>query len=407
MSKIPDISEIFARCVKGTATQSELAAFYEWAEIPENRDQATRLLENAFVASDGTSDMDAATFESILESILEVNKKQVVPLPAVHRIHMLKKSWLRYAAALIILAGVGTYIWMRGSDPVSSPGNGNAPTQLGALEDVAPGSNGAVLTLADGSTIVLDSVANGSLPQQGSTNVVKLAGGQIAYKADASGNQTQEIYNTITTPKGRQFEITLSDGSKVWLNASSSIKFPTIFYGNKRSVTVTGEVYFEVSHDSNKPFYVNTEKVDVQVLGTSFNINTYPDEASVNTTLLEGSLKVISKKMQQPGTLILTPGQQSRVNQTGDNKLVKNANTEQVMAWKNGAFRFQDKSLEEVMRELSRWYDIEVVYEKGIPAIEFGGEMGRNLKLGQVLKSLGDAGLNFKMEKEKRLVILP
>jgi ferric-dicitrate binding protein FerR (iron transport regulator) len=215
----------------------------------------------------------------------------------------------------------------------------------------------------------------------------------------------------MSTPKGRQFQLVLPDGTKVWLNAASSLRYPTVFDGRLRTVEVTGEAYFEVAKLVNPstgqrvPFHVKVNnKTEIEVLGTHFNINSYDDESAVSTTLLEGSVRVVNGLEKA----VITPGQQARI-ETGSShiKIVPDANVEKVMAWKNGVFDFQDATLEEVMRELQRWYNIDVVYEKGVPQLEFIGRMGRDLSLASVLNGLELSRVHFRIEEGRRLVVLP
>jgi len=250
--------------------------------------------------------------------------------------------------------------------------------------------------------MLLDSLGNGVVTTQNGTKVL-LQNGQLVYKTDNSV-KTAIGYNTMTTPKGRQFQLVLPDGSKVWLNAASSIRYPTVFTGNERKVEVTGEAYFEVVKNSTSPFRVKiNDEAEVEVLGTHFNVNSYMNEESINTTLLEGSVSVKNSS----GKLILQPGQQARVAGNEKIKLFAEVDVEKVMAWKNGVFNFQDATLEEVMRQLERWYDIDVVYEKNIPRLEFYGKMGRDLSLAAVLRGLEKSNVHFRIEDGRKLVVLP
>jgi transmembrane sensor len=270
--------------------------------------------------------------------------------------------------------------------------------------DIAPGGDKAVLTLSDGSTILLDNAQNGNVAQQGNTKVIKLDNGQLAYSPSRSkmGLGGEVLYNTIATPKGGQYQIVLPDGTRVWLNAASSIKFPTVFSGATRNVEMTGEVYLEIAKSAKQPFSVTTGKTTIQVLGTSFNINAYSDEEAEKTTLIEGKVKVLKGNSEA----ILLPGQQAQITQQ-KLSVVRDADIEKVMAWKNGLFNFNGAGVEEVMRQLSRWYDIEVVYEKDVPDIEFIGKMSKNVSLSGVLKGLEGAGVHFRIEKGRKLIIFP
>lgn len=308
------------------------------------------------------------------------------PAP-VRRVSMLR-YWAAAAAILLLLAG-GAYFW-----PTSQPAS-----HIKHMTDVAPGRQGAILVLANGSTIVLDSLQNGKVASQQGADAV-LQNGRLVYLAKGTAKDAVS-YNTMKTPKGRQFQLTLPDGTKVWLNAASSVRYPTAFTGKERRVQVNGEAYFEVAQQSDRPFFVEVAgRTEIQVLGTSFNIHAYEDENYISTVLLQGAVRVTGGGTQ----VVLKPGQQAQLQQ--QMKVLNNVNTARVMAWKNGIFDFEDVTLEEAMRELQRWYDIEVVYENGVPNIPFSGKVDRNVSLSGLLKLLAGADLKFRIEEGKRLVIL-
>lgn len=306
----------------------------------------------------------------------------------VHRIHFLRK-WGWAAASVILCLSIGAYFWTTNKK--------NAPkvTVAQKTREIAPGKNGAILTLADGSQMVLDSMGNGVIASQNGTQIV-LKNGQLTY--DPSEKITGEmVFNTMTTPKGRQFHVTLPDGTQVWLNSASSIRYPTMFAGNERKVEVTGEAYFEVAKNAQKSFRVNANnKADVVVLGTHFNVNAYKNEDAIKTTLLEGSVSV-------NGTTI-RPGQQAEV--TERVRVVSNTDLDKVMAWKNGLFNFDGATLYEIFRQVERWYDIEVVYEKGVPDKVFEGKMTRDVPLNELLFVLEKLGIHARLEGRK-LFIMP
>ncbi len=318
-----------------------------------------------------------------------------------------KTGWLKYAAAVLLIVGVGAFFIWKNIDFTQLAGNKKIKQE--AL-DIDPGTNGAILTLADGTTVLLDSLQDGVVAQQNGALAI-LKAGELNY--DAQGNaKGSTSYNTITTPKGRQFNLVLSDGTKVWLNAGSSLMYPTVFTGKERRVLIKGEAYFEVAHNKASPFLVNIDdKAEVKVLGTHFNINAYADEPSINATLIEGSVSVqkyVSGKpdKKSPG-VILKPGHQARITDNELINVVKDVSVERVMAWKNGIFNFDDAGLEEVMRQLERWYNIEVIYERGIPDIVFWGKMERNLTLSAVLGILERSEVHFKIEQGRKLIVLP
>jgi ferric-dicitrate binding protein FerR (iron transport regulator) len=254
--------------------------------------------------------------------------------------------------------------------------------------------------LADGSTIILDNVQNGTLAQQGNTKVIK-EDGKLAYNLTSTGIN-EVLYNTISTPRGGQYQVDLPDGSRVWLNAASSLHFPTAFVGKERRVEITGEAYFEVAKNKAQPFIVSVNGAEVQVLGTHFNVMAYNDENAIKTTLLEGSVKFVNGSTSS----LLKPGQQSQLSENGQVKVVSNVDVDAVTAWKNGNFDFQGEDIETVMRQLSRWYNVDVVY-RNKPDELFYAEIPRNTKLSDVLKALELTGkLRFGIEGKKIIVML-
>lgn len=324
------------------------------------------------------------TFNSILEQI----KKE----ETIHRIPRIR-SWGWAAASIILLLGIGAYIW-------SSRPPRQAPV-IAKARDIAPGKTGAVLTLANGSEVVLDSLANGVIARQNGVQVL-LQNGQLAY--DHSGETTGTIvYNTMRTPNGRQFQLMLPDGSRVWLNAASSIRYPTMFSTNERTVEISGEAYFEVVKNEKKPFRVKiNETAEVEVLGTSFNISSYKNEYTIKTTLIEGSVRISAYKKLQ----VLKPGQQAIVTSSQQLNVVDRADIGKALAWKNGLFDFDGMRLREVMKQLERWYDIEVIYERGAPDVGFYGEIDRNISLASILEVLERSDIHFRIEGRK-LIVLP
>ncbi|HET9434584.1 MAG TPA: FecR domain-containing protein, partial [Chitinophagaceae bacterium] len=266
--------------------------------------------------------------------------------------------------------------------------------------DVSPGGNKATLTLADGSTIVLDEAQNGELAQQGNSKIIKLDG-KLSYDP-INKNPKEVVYNTISTPNGGQYQLELADGSRVWLNATSSIHFPTTFIGKERRIEITGEAYFEIAKNRKMPFVVAINGAEVQVLGTHFNINAYNDEDNVKTTLLEGSIKFVNGDHSN----ILKPGQQSQLAKDGTFKVANDVNVDEVVAWKNGLFAFENASIEKVMRQFSRWYDVEIEY-RGKTDDLFIAEMRRNIKLSDALRALELTGrVKFDIDG-KKIIVMP
>lgn len=321
-------------------------------------------------------------------------------IPSVRRIYLLKTSWIKYAAAVILILGATVYFWMANKKKEQKLADSTA-----LVKDIAPGGDRAILTLASGRQIILDST-EGTIVKQGNLSVINLAG-----KLKYEGVGTSAEYNTISTPKGGQYQIVLPDGSKVWLNAASSIKFPTAFAGRERNVDVTGEVYMEIAplrlrSGSNRSFIVKVNGAEIQVLGTSFNVNAYEDENAIRTTLINGSVKIITDatgKLQSQEVL-LKPGQQCSV-VSGQLSVVANANIEQALAWKKGKFLFTNADIQSIMREVARWYDVEVQFENNIDD-KFYAEIDRNTNISTLFKMLEKTkAVHFKMEGKKIMVM--
>jgi transmembrane sensor len=307
-------------------------------------------------------------------------------------------NWKRLsiAASIIFVTGAAAFLYFRnGSAKNENIVSVQKPKQN---NDIAPGHDNAILTLADGSVIVLDSAANGTVAQEGNIKVLKVDG-QISYAGDNAATN-KIVYNTMSTARGNQYHLQLADGSKVWLNAASSIRFPTTFAGKERRVEITGEAYFEVAHDAAKPFTVKISSAsgadggEVQVLGTHFNINAYDDEDAVRTTLAEGKVKVT----KAGAIVLLHPLQQALLNKENEKLKVQQADLGKELAWKTGMFEFQDDDLPTIMRQLSRWYDVKVSFEGPVSKRVFNGSIRRQASLSQVLQILKLAGVSYTLE---------
>jgi len=289
-------------------------------------------------------------------------------------------SYLRptlVAASLLVCVGLG-FVFLNQKSKTSST---FAKTEL---KDVLPGSNKATLTLADGSVVDLDHAVNGELAKQNGIVIRKTENGQLEYVVQDNPNAVSGT-NTIATPRGGQYKVRLPDGTMVWLNAASSLKYPYPFDKNERLVELRGEAYFEVAKDHHRPFRVNAIHQTVEVLGTHFNINAYIDEPALKTTLLEGSVKVKAGNSQ----VFLRPGEQSKLNAINEQLVIdKNIDAEQSIAWKNEVFAFNNEDIKSVMRQISRWYDIDVIYRGKITTEKYFGEIPRNTNLSEVFKIL-------------------
>lgn len=362
----------------------------------------------------------------------------IIPLPSGgarggRRLPLLRRWWA--AASIIGLLAIGSYFFFIKKKPA-------APVT--ASTEILPGKDGAILTLANGSQILLDSIQNGVVTLQGGTTA-RIVNDTLIYE----GKGSVAVYNVMSTPKARKFHLILPDGTKAWLNSASSIRYPTAFTGNERQVSVTGEVYFEVAAvrlpakgghapGLKMPFKVNVnDQADIEVLGTHFNVKAYDNEPVINTTLLEGSVRIVKRastfakaSADKENAIILKPGQQAQI-LVGEKKpvngalpkdpaakktagpetkpgvtVINNSNIEKVMAWKNGVFDFNNIAFDDAMYQLERWYDIEVVYEKGIPTdVELSGKITKDNKLNDVVVILEKIGVKCRLEGRK-LVIL-
>lgn len=297
------------------------------------------------------------------------------------------------AAVLLIVLGATAYIYTNGHKKATS--------NLMVVNDLKPGTNKATLTLSNGTKVTLDTVSNGVIAQQGVMSV-KSQNGKLLYLNVNESQQADVVdYNTLTTPKGGEFQLVLPDGSQVWLNAASSIRYPTKFIGNQRKVEITGEAYFEVAKDKTRPFFVAAEGETIEVLGTHFNVNAYKDEVLMNTTLLEGAVKISAGGNQKQ----LSPGEQSLVNpETNSIEVSKSPDAEAAIAWKNGKFVFNATDIRTIMRQFSRWYDVDVYYSGKVPNYTLSGKFNKNMNAAKALKILEYTGLKFTIEGRKIIV---
>jgi len=377
-----------------------------------------RLVENWFVKESELRQQKPEDIDYLdVKQQMWLNIDQKIDRPAVERslaIHPVRKSTFRFriaAAAAVLLIAMTAVLFYRNYKDVAGP-------QI-VKNDINPGKNKAVLTLSNGQKISLTDALNGQLAQQAGVTISKTANGQLIYQAapNPSGKNAAE-YNTIEAPRGGQWQVILPDGSKVFLNASSSLKYPVSFAAKERKVELKGEAYFEISHNKKSPFRVIAKGQTVEVLGTHFNIMSYDDENTVKTTLLSGSVKVSSNGLNVAGantsganavksaaeSLILKPGEQAQLS-PGNMKLIHDVDLEDVLAWKNGYFKFNE-NLRSIMTKVSRWYDVEVVYEtQPDPDFKFKGEISRDKNISELLNMLDYTGnVHFKIEGRRVIV---
>jgi len=362
----------------------------------ENKSQVQKLLDKVIEDTESEARMPEEVAASILQNILQTDK---VPVVAIERKKTVFMSWLRVAAAATVILFIsGAAYWViKNQNNTRSTASVVIPNKK--VDKILPGGNHAILTMADGSKIVLDSVRNGNIQSGGAT--ISKQGGLLVYDGSSPAKAgTGAVYNTLTTPPGGQYKLILADGSKVWLNASSSLHFPTAFTGKERNVELTGEAYFEVAKNKEKPFHVNVNGMQVEVLGTHFNVNAYADENSIKTSLLEGSVKI--KRGSVSG--LLKPGQQGILGNNNNDLNIKKVNMDEVIAWKNGLFQFNGAGIKTIMLEISRWYNVEIVYSGNVPQRSFVGKISRDAALPDVLKILELSNVKFNVTGRKIIV---
>lgn len=406
------LTYLFHRYLQNDASDKELEELFDYIRRSEQQATLKEEIVNVFKHIQPEENFSQIDWDAIFLNIINRQEKKIIA----SKIRIRKiRVWRSVAAVvlLLILGGAGIYLF---SNRASVSQQVQLAQAVPEKNDILPGGNKAVLTLANGTTIILDSAINGRLANQGNMNVVKINNGLLTYNSTkgkrqwAMGNGKPAQYNTLATPRGGQYRLTLSDGTNVWLNAASSIRYPVVFTGNERVVEITGEAYFEVvplspKGEPNVPFIVSVkspsgQSMDVKVLGTHFNINAYADEPVIKTTLLEGSVKIKN--------IILNPGEQAVSNKDGKVDVRKNINVNDVISWKDGFFSFKNDNLKAVMRKISRWYDVDVVYRPGVNnEQQFSGRIDRSLTLSQILNGLKQTRAHFKIEENRKVVILP
>jgi transmembrane sensor len=381
MAEIRDILVRYAN--RETLNENEAGLLAEWLH---NTDAAS-FHELAAEIMDVQSMPEQARIS--LEARLDALKDEEVPT-SVHRIHFLRLGWRKFAAAavLLLIAGVAYfYIFSTGKQAQT----------IAYKTDVAPGKEGAKLKLSDGRVIMIDTLKDGMIAMDGKLKVLK-KNGKIVYE----GSTDEIVYNEIIADRGRQSSAILPDGSTVYLNAASSLRYPLHFTGDTRNITMTGEVYFEVAHNANMPFIVTTGSQEIKVLGTRFNVKAYNDEPVFTTTLLEGSIQIRNKRSDK----IIKPGQQAITSEKNSGIELSDANTEEAVAWLKGKFKFNNTDLHTTMRQLARWYDVTVKYENGVTDSHFFGGTQMSGNLSEVLKVLELSGLHFKIE-DRTIIVYP
>ena len=391
---------LIEKFTKNTCTKEEFDQLLKWVEQDYNNEDLTEELRKHWENVGNENQGSSIDWEKKFSTLLDETRlgTPVIPLYRNHRKMRLIK-WAAVASVLLLIS-VGGYFGFYSRNKMSVEISKTTNEHIHPNRDVAPGGNKAILTLADGSIINLDSAQNGTLATQGNIKVIKGEDGQLFYYVDQE-NSTAVGYNTISTPRGGKYEIVLSDGTRVWLNAESSLEFPASFTGKTREVTLRGEGYFEVAKNALIPFHVKVDHMTIEVLGTHFNVNAYSEEPDIETTLLEGSIKIKKAGKVQ----ILSPGEQAKFTSSGI-FLNKNADLQQVMAWKEGFFLFDNTDIYTLMRQVARWYDVEVNFEGKIAVEGFTGKISRNVPLSKFLKVLELNEMHIKTEG-KKITIIP
>ncbi|NLR79405.1 FecR family protein [Chitinophaga eiseniae] len=391
------LRELLQQHLNNALPVEDLQALINHLRENGHSEELLSVIEEALESGTFTAQADKSRKDQVFQDILRKTGKgeDILPieeessqLPVKRRTGIWKAA---VAAMIILLAGTATYLIRKPADH-----RGTTINQV-AKADILPGSNKAILTLTDGSHIELDSAARGTLTQQGAASVTKLNNGQLAYQI-SNHTGADAVYNTVTTPRGGQYQIVLPDGTRVWLNAASSLHFPTSFTGKERMVEVTGEAYFEVARKENQPFKVVTQGMEVKVLGTHFNVNAYADEAASSTVLLEGKV-IVSYRGKN---VLMNPGQQALVKE--DIRIMPHADIETLMAWKEGKFSYNNMGLETIMRQIARWYDVDIIFEDKI-ADSYSMEISRNVPLSKLLQFMEiSGGVHFVINGRKVIV---
>lgn len=387
--------------ITGDLQEPEQQEFFAMLEEPVCRNMLEKRLEEEWQQHQYEETANEQVGRLIEQHVLNwITYEQPVVLKPRARVVFMRRA-VAVAVVLGVMAGAGYFLL-----PVDKKEKTAANTTA-TTKDLSPGGNKAVLTLSDGKQIVLDSVQNGLVVKQGAAEVNKAQNGQLLYKQ--ANNEQGTVLNKVSTPRGGEYRIQLADGTWVWLNAESSLRFPTTFTGDTRTVEVTGEAYFEVAHNAAKPFKVLANGTEIEVLGTHFNVHAYSDEPLIKTTLIQGKVKIVNRQPVPQGGMnrqsaILKPGEQAVI--TADSRLTihDNVDTEEVLAWKNGLFRFDNADIESIMKQVERWYNVDVVYEGPKPEGHFRGKIPRNVMASEMLKIIEASGIQCRIEKNKIII---
>ncbi len=374
------IADLLDKYVSKSISEEEFKALFSYIEDPAYREEVLNYLKGADKIQLPDAEAHHIDWDLMYQQVIHTPAEKMGGRSFLSPFF---RSYLAIAAVSVLTFLGITFFFIRHQEhPVAQ--------EMAAVvfKDLRPGTDKAFLKLDDGTEIVLDNEHEGTLAYQGAT-AVQTANGRVIYQSTGKASSTEVLYNSIHTPRGGQYRLILPDKSEIWLNAESSIRFPTLFTGKEREVEVTGEVYFEVASDKSKPFKVRTGNALIEVLGTHFNVMSYTNEANHTVTLVEGSVKISNGGAAQ----VLTPGQQAVFQPNSSHITLRTVDVDQAVDWKNGLFIFEDASVPEVMRRIERWYDVDVVYnQQNIPKDKFTGVIRRNTNVSKLLGLLQQAG---------------
>ncbi len=400
------LEELLILFVEGKISRAEYDQLFEYIRSSSENDSINMAIDQVFRNIRGYGSLSIEEKDSVFQNIIRDKRFDQDQLlqseePTIRNTY---NPWyhIGIAASILLLITIGLYFYSGGAGVQNMAQELSLPAQ----KTIAPGGDKAILTLSDGSQIILENAKNGILANQAGVSIQKTSDGELLYSFSGSATKhsgvlpEDVIYNKIETPVGGKYQVNLPDGSKVWLNSTSSLRFPALFIGKTREVELSGEAFFDVAKNTEKPFKVITKDQIVEVLGTQFNINSYSDEKDIKTTLIEGSVKIIYKDK----VVLLNPGQQF---QPVESKVkVVDADTEEVIAWKNGYFLFKNEDIQSIMRKISRWYNVEVSYSGAIPDVGFGGNISRSKDISEVLNVLQlTNAVHFKVEGRRITVM--
>jgi hypothetical protein len=399
------LNELLTQFADGKISRDEFELLFDYLKSENEDEQFHYSMDQELKKMKSCSSLSKDEKDNIFESILN-DERVYKNLDSGKFIFSNGRAWYQIgvAASLLVILSIGLYFYSnRTFDAQKTIAKSEIIQQKVIIQ---PGGDKAVLTLSDGSKIILEDAKKGLLANQAGVSIQKTADGELLYsfaknmRRIPEANPSEVIYNKIETPFGGKYQINLPDGSKVWLNSASSLRFPAFFSGKTREVELNGEAFFDVAKNPDMPFKVVTKDQIVEVLGTQFNINSYADEESFKTTLIEGSVKVIYKDR----IILLNPGQQFQPS-LKSSKVIE-ADTEEVTAWKNGYFLFKDEDIQSIMRKISRWYNVEVSYSGEIPDVGFGGNISRSKGIDEVLNVLQlTNAVHFKVEGRRITVM--